>query len=90
VVADGEGVNGGHGATWHQIGAFFQTWLGATKAMMLDGGLSTELTLHGTTMGGARHINTYAGEDHTWDVDPFADPPAICPGRVGNYFLAGQ
>ncbi|MBC7976236.1 MAG: phosphodiester glycosidase family protein [Myxococcales bacterium] len=95
VVADGEGVNGGHGATWFQMANFFGQVLGATSAMKLDGGLSSELVLRGSLFGGARHVNTLTGEDHTWDVDPFADPPGIvesanCSGSVANYLTAGQ
>ena len=95
VVADGEGVNGGHGATWYQVGAFFHDALAAENAMMLDGGLSTELVLRGTRFGGVRHVNTLTGEDHSWDVNPFVDPPGItesanCPGSVANFLTAGQ
>lgn len=95
VVADGEGVNGGHGATWFQLGNFFAHSLGAGTAMKLDGGLSTEMVLRGSLFGGTRHVNTLTGEDHTWDVNPFADPPGIvesdaCSGSVANYLSAGQ
>jgi hypothetical protein len=69
VVADGEGVNGGNGATFHQLGQFYKDVLGATEAMALDGGLSTELVLC-TASGAWRNINTITGEESSWDLDP--------------------
>ena len=68
VVADGEGVNGGNGASLNQLGEFFRNTLGATSAMNFDGGLSTEMVLLGA--GGMRRVNTITGEDSSWDVDP--------------------
>jgi hypothetical protein len=61
LVADGEGVSGGNGATGNQLGHFFRDVLGATAAMALDSGLSTEMILKGAI--GLRHVNTITGED---------------------------
>jgi hypothetical protein len=90
VVADGEGVNGGQGATFHQLGEFFRDVLGARTAINFDGGLSTEMVLFGA--GGWRKVNVLTGEDSSWDVDP--STTAINeinggPGSVFDYLMAG-
>ncbi len=89
VVADGEGVNGGQGATYNQLGEFFRDVLGATTAMNFDGGLSTEMVLRGAT--GPRHVNTITGEDSSWDIDPSVTVihEGTGPGSVFNYLMAG-
>jgi len=68
VVADGEGISGGNGATGNQLGHFFRDVLGARSAMALDSGLSTEMILQGAT--GLRHVNTITGEDAKIQLDP--------------------
>ena len=93
VVADGEGVNGGNGATFHQLGEFYKDVLGATEAMALDGGLSTELVLR-TASGAWRNINTITGEDSSWDINADVEgeiPEQCCgtggmPGEIGSVF----
>jgi hypothetical protein len=99
VVADGEGVNGGNGATFNQLGEFFKDVLpGATEAMALDGGLSTEMVLRRPS-GVWRNVNTITGEDSSWDVDQSVEgeiPEQCCgpggtPGGMGtvfNYLMA--
>jgi hypothetical protein len=90
VVADGEGVNGGHGATLNQLGEFFRDELGATSAMNFDGGLSSEMVLRSTS--GPRRVTTITGEDSSWDIDPFTTVIRTAdggPGSVFNYLRAG-
>ena len=84
VVGDGEGVNGGNGATFHQLGLFYKDVLGATEAMALDGGLSTELVLRSTS-GAWRNVNTITGEDSSWDIDAKVEGeiPEQCCGTGG-------
>jgi hypothetical protein len=77
VVADGEGVNGGNGATHNQLGEFFRDVLGATAAMNFDGGESTEMVLQGAS--GQRIINILTSENN-------AAPDGYVPsGVVANY-----
>jgi hypothetical protein len=90
VVADGEGVNGGHGATLNQLGEFFRDVLHATSAMNFDGGLSTEMVLVGA--GGWRLLNVITGEDSSWDVDPSTTAIREVdngPGSVFDYLMVG-
>ncbi len=100
VVADGEGVNGGNGAQFDQLGSFYRYVLGATEAMALDGGLSTELVLRETTSTW-RNVNTITGEDSSWDIDPAREGevletvrgPGGAPGLLGgvfNYLTVGN
>jgi hypothetical protein len=88
VVADGEGVMGGNGATGNQLAHFYRDWLGANYAMGLDSGLSTEMVLLGAS--GYRHVNTITGEDAAGlQVDPYAATVAEAPGAIGSvgYYL---
>jgi hypothetical protein len=92
VVADGEGVHGGNGATGNQLGHFFRDVLGATAAMALDSGLSTEMVLKGAA--GLRHVNTITGEDATIQMDPYKQTTeglgiegAATYGSVANYLV---
>jgi hypothetical protein len=77
VVADGEGINGGHGASFSQMGEFFKNVLGATDAMNFDGGLSTEMVLRDAN--GRRNVNTLTGEDPAYDavLDPTVEGEVI-------------
>jgi uncharacterized protein YigE (DUF2233 family) len=91
VVADGEGVNGGNGASSYQLGVFFRDVLGATTAMNFDGGLSTLMVLRGAS--GPRMVNTITGEDSSWDVDPYVkvlQDKDGGPGGVFSYLRAGS
>jgi hypothetical protein len=90
VVADGEGVHGGSGATGNQIGEFFRDVLGASTAMNFDGGLSTEMILRGAN--GPRRVNTITGEDSSIDIDPLIRTVRTEDGSTGsvfNYLRAG-
>jgi exopolysaccharide biosynthesis protein len=79
VVADGEGVNGGNGATLNQLG--FRDVLGATAAMNFDGGESTEMVLKGAS--GQRILNMLTSENN-------AAPDGYVPsGAVENYLKIG-
>jgi hypothetical protein len=72
VIADGEGIDGGNGGTPHQLGTFFRDKLGASAAMIVDSGESTELILRGAT--GPRRVNTLASENSAADgVAPNGD-----------------
>ena len=62
VIADGEGVNGGNGATLNQLGEFFRDVLGATVAMGFDSGESTEMVLQGAS--GQRIVNILTSENN--------------------------
>jgi hypothetical protein len=89
VVADGEGVMGGNGATASQAGNLFKNQLQATTAMNLDSGLSTEMVLNG--VAGQRIINTITGEDSRINVNPYlATIQFPFVGAVANYIRAGQ
>jgi hypothetical protein len=84
VVADGEGVNGGQGASQNQLGEFFRDVLRATMAMGLDGGLSSEMVLRGRN--GPRIVNTITGEDSSWDIDPYVQIIQERDGGPGSVF----
>jgi hypothetical protein len=99
VIADGEGVNGGHGADFVQLGEFYKYVLGASQAMALDGGLSTELVLR-TNTNTWRNVNMLTGEDSSWDPDPSVEGEIpetglgaggvdTGTGSVFNYVTAG-
>ncbi|MGC2402861.1 MAG: phosphodiester glycosidase family protein, partial [Acidobacteriaceae bacterium] len=77
VVADGEGINGGNGATHNQLGEFFRDVLGATAAMNLDGGESTEMVLQGAS--GQRIVNMLTSENNE------APDGYVPSGVVENY-----
>jgi hypothetical protein len=77
VVADGEGVNGGNGATLNQLGEFFRDVLGATAAMNFDGGESTEMVLKGGS--GQRVVNMLTSENNE------APDGYVPSGVVANY-----
>jgi Phosphodiester glycosidase/Carboxypeptidase regulatory-like domain len=81
VVADGEGVNGGNGATWNQLGELFRDVLGATAAMNFDGGESTEMVLKGAS--GQRIVNTLTSENNS------APDGYVPSGVVANYLKIG-
>jgi hypothetical protein len=91
VVADGEGINGGNGASQNQLGEFFRDVLGANAAMGFDGGLSSEMVLRGAA--GPRVVNTITGEDSSWDIDPYVRIIQESDGGAGsvmNYLRAGS
>lgn len=76
VVADAEGVQGGNGPTGNQLAHFFKDTLGATVAIGLDSGFSTEMVLKASSFVGAtglRHVNTMAGEDGSIQLDPYSE-----------------
>jgi exopolysaccharide biosynthesis protein len=81
VVADGENVNGGQGASFHYIGEFYRDELGTTQAINFDGGHSTEVILRG------RRINTMTGEDSRWDKGPYSESASV--GGVHNCLMVG-
>lgn len=62
VVADGELHPGSQGADLPQLAAFFHDTLGATQAMNLDGGGSTQMALYSRTTGGYRNVNLITAE----------------------------
>jgi hypothetical protein len=87
VVADGEGVQGANGPTGNQLGRFFHDHLGATAAMGLDSGLSTEMVLKATSFAGSaglRHVNTITGEDASIQIDPYAERLNEGAGYMGS------
>jgi hypothetical protein len=88
VVADGEGVHGGNGATGNQMGHFFRDTLGASTAMGLDSGLSTELLIR--TASGLHRVNTITGEDAGIQVNPYTGVLSTEPGGIGSvgYYIA--
>lgn len=65
VVTDGEGIQGGHGATANQLAHFFRDVLHTQRAFGLDSGNSTMLLLRGTRQPHPRRVNTLTGEDAT-------------------------
>lgn len=86
VVADGEGVLGGNGATGNQLAHFHRDVLGAVTAMAIDSGLSTEMFVRAAT--GLYQVNTVTGEDAGIQLDPYAQTFAQFvggPGTVGYY-----
>jgi hypothetical protein len=97
VVADGEGVNGGNGATFNQLGEFFRDVLGATAAMNLDGGESSEMVLRGAS--GPRIINRLSSENHAAapriinglsNNNNVVQGGYVPSGAVFNYFVIGE
>jgi len=88
VVADGEGVHGGNGATGNQLAHFYRDVLGASRAMGLDSGLSTELRIR--TAAGLYRVNTITGEDAGIQLDPYTEVFQETAGAVGSvgYYLA--
>jgi exopolysaccharide biosynthesis protein len=88
VIADGEGIHGGHGATANQMGHFFKDVLGAQNAFAIDSGLSTEMVIQGTRQATPRRINTLTGEDATIQTVPslqFLDETPTVFGAVANF-----
>ena len=81
VVADGEGVNGGNGATHNQLGEFFRDILGATAAMNFDGGESTQMVLQGVS--GQRTVNMLTSENNE------APDGYVPSGVVASYLKIG-
>jgi hypothetical protein len=87
VVADGEGIDGGNGATPNQLGVFYRDILRANIAMIVDSGESTELVLRGRS--GPRRVNTLSSENHAADgVAPDGD--FIPNGRVFSFIKVGN
>jgi hypothetical protein len=87
VVADGEGIDGGLGATEHQLAEFYKNVLGANNAMVIDSGESTELVVRGST--GPRRVNRLASENHA--ADGLAPNGDYTPsGRVFAYIKIGM
>ena len=88
VIADGEGIDGGNGGTPNQLGEFYRDILGASAAMIIDSGESTELILRGRT-GQHRRVNTLSSENHA--ADGFApDGDYVPSGRVFSYIKVGM
>jgi hypothetical protein len=86
VIADGEGIDGGNGATPNQLGAFYKDILGASSAMIVDSGESTELIIRGAS--GPRRVNTLTSESNAADgVAPNGDYTPS--GRVFSFIKAG-
>lgn len=86
MIADGEGIDGGHGATPNQLGEFYKTILAAQNAMIIDSGESTELILR--TTSGHRRVNMLSSENHTADgIAP--DGNFVPSGRVFATIKAG-
>lgn len=87
VVADGEGIDGGNGATPNQLGVFYRDILQANIAMIVDSGESTELILRGSS--GPRRVNTLSSENHAADgVAPDGD--FVPSGRVFSFIKVGN
>src|SRR4029453_128189 len=88
VIADGEGVHGGNGATGNQLARFYRDVLGATSAMGLDSGMSTEMLVR--TAAGLHAVNTIPGEDAGIQLNPYTEVPQEAPGTFGSvgYYLA--
>jgi hypothetical protein len=68
VVADGDGVQGSQGATANQLARFYRDVLGASLAMGLDSGLSTQMLLRRD--GALYMVNSITGEDATIQAEP--------------------
>jgi hypothetical protein len=86
VIADGEGIDGGNGATPNQLGAFYKDILGASSAMIVDSGESTELIIRGASA--PRRVNTLTSESNAADgVAPNGDYTPS--GRVFSFIKAG-
>jgi hypothetical protein len=90
VVADGEGINGGNGATAHQLGVFFRDVLHATAAFALDSGLSTSMFLQPAGPNPPRRVNTVTGEDARIQNDPYTQPLPLGWTAVANYLALGR
>ena len=84
VVCDGEGIDGGGGCTLNHLGMFFKE-RGASEAMIVDSGESTEMVIRGS--GGVyRRVNKLSSENHYadnlgWDYVP--------SGRVFGFIQVG-
>lgn len=99
VVADGEGVNGGHGAEFRQLYGLYKH-LGATSAIGLDGGSSSNLTLRDDN-GVRRNVNMFTLEQQLADFQPEREGEILetivgpggsnhsTRGRYFNYVSAG-
>lgn len=85
VVADGELHPGAQGANLPQLAAFFHDTLGATQAMTLDGGGSTQMTLFSRTTGGYRNVNLITAEK-----EPLQGNVSNGISPVENFILAWQ
>jgi len=88
VVTDGEGIQGGHGATANQLAHFFRDVLHAQRAFGLDSGNSTMMFLRGTQQQHPRRVNTLTGEDATVQKIPdneFLDEKDGSFGSVANF-----
>ena len=86
VIADGEGIDGGNGATPNQLGQFYKSILLANSAMIIDSGESAELVLR--TTSGHRRVNMLSSENHAADgVAP--DGNFVPSGRVFATIKAG-
>ncbi len=88
VVADGEGVHGGNGATANQVARFYRDVLGATHAMGLDSGVSSEMFVK--TPAGLHNVNTITSEDAGFQLNPYTDVLPEAQGSFGSvgYYLA--
>ncbi len=84
VIAESEGIDGGHGGTPNQIGEFYKNVLGAARAMIVDSGESTELVLRGSTT--QRRVNILSSENHAADGVGYDYRPS---GRVFGYIKVG-
>jgi hypothetical protein len=88
VVTDGEGIQGGHGATANQLGHFFRDVLHAQRAVALDSGNSTMMLIRGTRQATPRRVNTLTGEDARVQTIPgleFLDEHDGAFGSVANF-----
>lgn len=83
VVADGELHPGSQGADLPQLASFFHDTLGATQAMTLDGGGSTQMTLYSRTTGGYRNVNLITAE-----AEPLQANVSNGISPVENFILA--
>lgn len=87
VIVDGEGVHGGNGATGNQLAHFYRDVLGASTAMGMDSGLSTEMLIR--TPSGLYRVNTITGEDAGIQLNPYTEALSESAGAVGSvgYYL---
>jgi hypothetical protein len=88
VVTDGEGIQGGHGATANQLAHFFRDVLHADRAFGLDSGNSTMMLIRGTRQPHPRRVNTLTGEDATVQRIPgleFLEEKDGSFGSVANF-----
>jgi len=88
VVADGEGVHGGNGATGNQVAHFYRDVLGASTAMGLDSGLSSAMLVR--TPGGLHEVSTLSGEDAGIQYNPYTEVLPQAAGVFGSvaYYIA--